>query len=161
MVFVLEGINCIFNENVTVKFFIESITTNKIADQDQKSDKRRVFEMNLEQVMNLSKINRVLTSRGESMFTLKIINEETSYFIPFERRKANKSQFKKEVKDLMTKQEVTFKHDKKYYCLTHGSNESDQLYLLQSTQIAPFYLIEMTSSSSLSYQLVIGKEIIF
>jgi len=30
----------------------------------------------------------------------------------------------------MTKQEVTFKHDKKYYCLTHGSNDSDQLYLL-------------------------------
>ena len=45
------------------------------------------------------------------------------------------------------------------FCWLMNSKGKDQLILIQSEAISPFYLIEMTSSSSLSYQFIVNGTI--
>lgn len=59
------------------------------------------------------------------------------------------------------RQEVSFTHNRIFYCLIEGGSNSEQLYLIESKPVHSFYLLEFTSSCSVSYQIVLGKDIIF
>ena len=47
--------------------------------------------MNFNGIVNMSKINQILDRNGAEKFTVKIVNEETFYYIPFERIKVGRS----------------------------------------------------------------------
>jgi hypothetical protein len=54
--------------------------------------------MNILDIFNMNKVNKLLEKKGVNKFHLKIINETTVYYIPFEKVVASRSEFKKEVK---------------------------------------------------------------
>ena len=123
-----------------MKFLIESVAGRTAGDYDPKADRRRVYEMALKEIMNLSKVGSMLAKKGHNQFTLKILNEESCFFIPFERKLVSRKDFRKEAKDLAERQEVTFTHDNQFCCLTAAST-AEQLWLLQSKPVNPFYLL--------------------
>ena len=49
-------------------------------------------------MINMNKINQILDRNGVDSFQLKIINEDTVYYVPFERSMVGKSEFRKESK---------------------------------------------------------------
>jgi hypothetical protein len=118
-----------------------------------------VYELNLLEIWNLNKLNKLLDRNNTNNFIIKIINEDTYYFIPFERKIVSKSEFRKESKELLIRNEITQKSDSNYYSIQNHGKNKDQLVLIQSTSILPFYLIKTTSSSSISVQIIIANSI--
>jgi hypothetical protein len=100
LVYVIQGLNFIENETSSLKFYIDSVqsSTPKELSSDYRTDHKRVYEMSLHSMLNISKINHILDQSGSDSFDLKIINEDTSFFIPFQRTVVNRSEFKKEAK---------------------------------------------------------------
>lgn len=92
-------------------------------------------------------------------FQLKIITQDTIYFIPFERKLVGRNEFRKEAKELATRTEVAQKVENKYVSLQNCPKSKEQLYAIQSTGINPFYIIQMTSSSAISLQVIINGTI--
>ena len=62
------------------------------------SGHRHVYEMNLNEIINMHKISQLIDKKGYDQFHLKIINQDTFYFITFDKSIVSKSDFKKQTK---------------------------------------------------------------
>lgn len=71
----MKGFNYIESNKVSIKFFVDfskSSASSEII--DVKADHRRVYELNLQDIWNLNKLNNLLDRSGCDQFSIKIIN---------------------------------------------------------------------------------------
>jgi hypothetical protein len=121
LVYVLQGLNVVGNSTLTLKFFIDSVRTLPAkAPLDEKSGCRALYELAIGELVNLSRVSSLLDKHGVDSFHIKIINEDTFYFLPFARTFRPKAQFKQEAKLLATQQQVSLREgDRICWLLPH------------------------------------------
>jgi hypothetical protein len=59
------------------------------------SDKRRLYELAIQEFWNFGDLFMLLESKNAHCFTLKIINETLVHYITFEKSTIDKNEFKK------------------------------------------------------------------
>lgn len=92
IIYIIQGLNYIETDKASLKFFVDSIGSSKAKETVIcTSDHKRTYELRISSVINMSKINPVLDRNGTNQFQLKIINEHTTYFVPFQRKQVDKS----------------------------------------------------------------------
>jgi hypothetical protein len=62
---------------------------------------------------------------------------------------------------LELKNEISSKDNNKYYSIQKNNKNKDQLTIIQTVGICPFYIMKFTSSSSLSFQMIVDGSIAF
>jgi hypothetical protein len=60
---------------------------------------------------------------------------------------------------LATKQEIHVVNGNTQYWLQMSGRNKEEVIVLSTSGILPFYLVQMTSSSSLSFQVIVGNSI--
>ena len=150
-VYILKGLNILETQDINIKFYIDFKDGAVLTSEPKRGDERRFIQLSLIDIWNLG-----LIAAKCSDFELKIITDNTIYAIPFHRSEIDRASFKKEAKQLDIKQQYAEFNQNKYYLLSK-TNKNDKLYITKTENINDFYLLDLSTSSSVYFQISTPK----